>query len=109
MEPVRIFVAVLVNLAESYNLKYQIEWKTKKIKIRIFSFCFTTILMFVSTITKHLICASFELIEQVRVAKLSCVEDQGRASHRVVEPGEDLDHGDDEDCDEKDVVDKGDD
>ena len=67
--------------------------------------------MFVSTITKHLICASFELIEQVRVAKLSCVEDQGRASHRVVEPREDIDHGDveDGDCDRKDVVDNGED
>ena len=96
MEPVRILVAVLVSLAESYNLKYQ-----TKIKIRI---C-------VAPITKHLICAGFELIEQVCVAKLCCVEDQGRASHRVVEPGEDLDHGDveDGDCDGKDVVDNGED
>ena len=58
---------------------------------------------------QHLICASFELIEQVRVAKLCCVEDQGRASHCVVEPGEDIDRGDEKDCDGKDVVDKGDD
>ena len=45
------------------------------------------------------------------MAKLCCVEDQGRASHCVVEPGEDLDHGDvkDGDCDGKDVVEKGED
>ena len=45
------------------------------------------------------------------MAKLCCVEDQGRASHRVVEPEEDLDHDDveDGDCDVKDVVDNGDD
>ena len=74
--------------------------KIKKINKKTIDFCFT-IFIFVTTITKHLICASFELIEQVCVAELCCVEDQGRASHRVVEPGEDLDHGDveDGDCD----------
>ena len=45
------------------------------------------------------------------MAKLCCVEDQGRASHCVVEPGEEIDHGDDEygDCDVKDAVDNGED
>ena len=45
------------------------------------------------------------------MAKLCCVEDQGRASHRVVEPEENIDHGDveDGDCDGKDAVDNDED
>ena len=37
----------------------------------------------------NLIGPSFELIKKVSVAKLCCVQDQGGACHRVVEPGED--------------------